>query len=73
MENLPFNTKIKVCLKSAWCSNLVIMWQMGVGVVGVVMVVMTGGGGDVDIWFVTCSAFSAPLHPKKGGKIFMVL
>ena len=24
-----------------------------------------GGGGDAGIWFVLCSAFSAPLHPKK--------
>ena len=24
-----------------------------------------GGGGDADIWFVACYAFSAPLHPKK--------
>ena len=32
-----------------------------------------GGGGDADIWFVACSASFAPLHPKKGGNIFMVL
>ena len=24
-----------------------------------------GGGGDADIWFAACSAFSAPLHPKR--------
>ena len=23
-----------------------------------------GDGGDADIWFVACSAFSAPWHPK---------
>ena len=32
-----------------------------------------GGGGDADIWFVACPAFSAPLHRKKVGNIFMVL
>ena len=32
-----------------------------------------GGGDDADIWFVACSAFTAALNPKKGGKICMVL
>ena len=31
------------------------------------------GGGDADIWFVACSAFSSLLHPQKGGNIFVVL
>ena len=31
------------------------------------------GGGDADICFFACSAFSEPLHPKKGGNIFVVL
>ena len=32
-----------------------------------------GGGGDANIWFAACSAFSASRHPKTGGNIFMVL
>ena len=28
-----------------------------------------GGGGDTDIWFVACYAFSAPLHSKKSGNV----
>ena len=32
-----------------------------------------GGGDDADIRFVACSAFTAALNPKKGGKICMVL